>query len=96
MSQKNAVRLSEANYILIIQVTLLGNPCQLGPCVTSKEAEQMGFSHTLFERLYNMNIPYILLNRQYQMHPAIGSIVSDLTYGNWVENCTTKGNNVTQ
>uniref|UniRef100_A0A915IKE9 DNA2/NAM7 helicase-like C-terminal domain-containing protein n=1 Tax=Romanomermis culicivorax TaxID=13658 RepID=A0A915IKE9_ROMCU len=37
-----------------------------------------------------MHIPYMLLNKQYRMRPAIGSIVSDLTYGNRVENCTTK------
>uniref|UniRef100_A0A915IF04 DNA2/NAM7 helicase helicase domain-containing protein n=1 Tax=Romanomermis culicivorax TaxID=13658 RepID=A0A915IF04_ROMCU len=39
------------------RVTLLGDPCQLGLCVTSGEAEQMGFGHTLFKQLYNMHIP---------------------------------------
>uniref|UniRef100_A0A915LAC6 DNA2/NAM7 helicase-like C-terminal domain-containing protein n=1 Tax=Romanomermis culicivorax TaxID=13658 RepID=A0A915LAC6_ROMCU len=63
-------------------VTLLGDPCQLGSCVTSKEAERKGFSHTLFEQLFNMKMPYKLLNQQYQMHPTIGSIVSSLTYEN--------------
>uniref|UniRef100_A0A915J3Q6 DNA2/NAM7 helicase-like C-terminal domain-containing protein n=1 Tax=Romanomermis culicivorax TaxID=13658 RepID=A0A915J3Q6_ROMCU len=93
-SQNKAIHLSETIYISITQVTLLGNPCQLGPCMTSREAEQMGFGHTLFERLYYMHIPYMLLNQQYRMHPAIGSIVSDLMYGNRVQNCTKKGNNV--
>uniref|UniRef100_A0A915IVJ5 DNA2/NAM7 helicase-like C-terminal domain-containing protein n=1 Tax=Romanomermis culicivorax TaxID=13658 RepID=A0A915IVJ5_ROMCU len=37
-----------------------------------------------------MHIPYMLLNQQYQMHSVIGSIVSDLMYGNRVQKCTKK------
>uniref|UniRef100_A0A915KGB6 Uncharacterized protein n=1 Tax=Romanomermis culicivorax TaxID=13658 RepID=A0A915KGB6_ROMCU len=55
-------------------VTLLGDPCQLGLCVTSKEAEQKGFSHTLFERtIYSypifkndLQLPNFMDNWHYQ------------------------------
>uniref|UniRef100_A0A915IXU8 DNA2/NAM7 helicase-like C-terminal domain-containing protein n=1 Tax=Romanomermis culicivorax TaxID=13658 RepID=A0A915IXU8_ROMCU len=56
------------------KVTLLGNPCQLGPCLIFQEAEELGYGQTFFERLHNMNLPYALLNEQYRMHLEIESL----------------------
>uniref|UniRef100_A0A915JA96 Uncharacterized protein n=1 Tax=Romanomermis culicivorax TaxID=13658 RepID=A0A915JA96_ROMCU len=35
------------------------DPCLLGPCLTSQEAEELGYGQTLFEPLHNMNLPCI-------------------------------------
>uniref|UniRef100_A0A915JUB6 DNA2/NAM7 helicase-like C-terminal domain-containing protein n=1 Tax=Romanomermis culicivorax TaxID=13658 RepID=A0A915JUB6_ROMCU len=56
------------------KVTLLGDPCQLGPCITSQTAEELGYGQTLFKCLYNMKMPYAILNEQYCMHPDIRSL----------------------
>uniref|UniRef100_A0A915KWJ5 DNA2/NAM7 helicase-like C-terminal domain-containing protein n=1 Tax=Romanomermis culicivorax TaxID=13658 RepID=A0A915KWJ5_ROMCU len=74
----------------LVQVTLLGNPCQLDPCITSQEAEELGYGQTLFECLHNMHMPYGLLNEQYPMHPEIRSLVGKLTYCNSVQNSVKK------
>uniref|UniRef100_A0A915JW29 RNA helicase n=1 Tax=Romanomermis culicivorax TaxID=13658 RepID=A0A915JW29_ROMCU len=55
-------------------ITLLGDVCQLGPCITSKKVEELGYGQTLFECLHNMHLLYALHNEQYPMHPEIGSL----------------------
>uniref|UniRef100_A0A915JYE8 RNA helicase n=1 Tax=Romanomermis culicivorax TaxID=13658 RepID=A0A915JYE8_ROMCU len=60
-------------------VTLLGDPCQLGPCVISQEAEELGYGQILFECLHNMNLQCALLNEQYGMHPEIQSLIPPVT-----------------
>uniref|UniRef100_A0A915IXA0 RNA helicase n=1 Tax=Romanomermis culicivorax TaxID=13658 RepID=A0A915IXA0_ROMCU len=56
-------------------VTLSGDPCQLGPCITSQRAEELGYCQTLLECLYNMNKRYAMLNEQNCTHPDIRSLI---------------------
>jgi hypothetical protein len=54
-------------------VVMAGDPCQLPPTITSREAAQVhGLATTLFERLQRQaGIETLLLDTQYRMHPAI-------------------------
>uniref|UniRef100_A0A915JER4 Protein kinase domain-containing protein n=1 Tax=Romanomermis culicivorax TaxID=13658 RepID=A0A915JER4_ROMCU len=62
-------------------VTPVRDPCKFGPCLKSKEADNLGYGQTLFECLCNMNLPYTILDEQYHMHPDIGSLVSEGGFG---------------
>ncbi|KAF5352943.1 hypothetical protein D9758_007897 [Tetrapyrgos nigripes] len=58
-------------------VALIGDHKQLPPVITSPEAQSMGLGISLFERLTEEGeIPSIMLNIQYRMHPAISHFPS--------------------
>ncbi|KAK7441735.1 hypothetical protein VKT23_016398 [Stygiomarasmius scandens] len=58
-------------------VALIGDHKQLPPVITSPEAQAMGLGISLFERLTEEGeIPSIMLNIQYRMHPAISQFPS--------------------
>ncbi|THU97878.1 P-loop containing nucleoside triphosphate hydrolase protein [Dendrothele bispora CBS 962.96] len=58
-------------------VALIGDHKQLPPVITSPEAQAMGLGISLFERLTEEGeIPSIMLNIQYRMHPAISHFPS--------------------
>lgn len=61
---------------------LVGDPKQLPPTVISQAAERLGYSQSLFVRLYNQNPGSVhLLNVQYRMHPEISVFPSTTFYG---------------
>jgi len=63
-------------------LVLIGDHKQLPPIVTSDEAQAGGLSLSLFERLIvEGEVPTIMLNRQYRMHPSISRFPSKEFYG---------------
>lgn len=67
-------------------VVMAGDPAQLPPTVTSKEAaQQHGLTVTLFERLQRtLGMEPLLLDTQYRMNPAISAFPRYLV-GFWMD-----------
>lgn len=63
-------------------VVLAGDHQQLGPVVRSPEAQQAGLGAGLFERLMTLKaeVPHVMLNEQYRMHPDIMAFPSAKSY----------------
>jgi len=63
------------------RVLLVGDPKQLPAVVMSDTAAKLGHSISLQERLMvECKHPYLMLNRQYRMHPAISEFPSQTFY----------------
>lgn len=80
---------------------MAGDPAQLPPTVTSREAQQQhALTLTLFERLQTtLGLEPLLLDTQYRMHPAIShfpryALVSDQA-GCWVRQVNGAGSSPT-
>ena len=57
----SVILLCNAFIILVFQVVLVGDHCQLGPVVMCKKAARAGLSQSLFERLVVLGIRPIRL-----------------------------------
>lgn len=68
------------------QLVLVGDHCQLGPCVMCKKAARAGLARSLFERLVLLGIRPIRLEVQYRMHPALSEFPSNLFYEGSLQN----------
>ena len=68
------------------QVVLVGDHCQLGPILLSKEASKAGLSQSLFERLILLDHRPIRLTVQYRMHPALSEWPSNVFYEGTLQN----------
>lgn len=65
----------------------VGDPKQLPATVMSRYAEKWGLNKSLHERLmYDCKMPYIMLNVQYRMRPAISDFPSKSFYGGEIQN----------
>lgn len=64
-------------------VSLIGDHKQLPPVITSREAQNKGLGMSLFERLTEEGeVPSIMLDTQYRMHPAISRFPAEEFYNN--------------
>ncbi|WFD06464.1 hypothetical protein MVES1_001809 [Malassezia vespertilionis] len=65
------------------QCIMVGDPKQLPPTVISRQAETLGYTQSLFVRMYTQRPDNLyLLNIQYRMHPAISVFPSTAFYDN--------------
>jgi regulator of nonsense transcripts 1 len=55
---------------------MVGDPRQLPPTVTSREAQRLGLGFSLFERVQAMGATTCLLDTQYRMHPKLAEFPS--------------------
>jgi len=62
------------------RLIMSGDPFQLPPVVKSKEAEKLGLSITLMERLLPLEASVVMLNTQYRMHRDIMQFSADYFY----------------
>ena len=62
-------------------VVMAGDHAQLPPTVVSRVATENGLDIPLFARLQKSNLPALILNTQYRMHPVIASFPSKQFYG---------------
>ncbi|WWC94560.1 hypothetical protein V866_001407 [Kwoniella sp. B9012] len=70
-------------------VAIIGDHKQLPPVILSPEAHAGGLATSLFERLiHEGNIPSIMLDTQYRMHPTLSSFPSKTFYSNLLKNGT--------
>eukprot|EP01065_Artemidia_motanka_P026286 TRINITY_DN3121_c0_g1_i1.p1 TRINITY_DN3121_c0_g1~~TRINITY_DN3121_c0_g1_i1.p1 ORF type:complete len:1053 (+),score=275.66 TRINITY_DN3121_c0_g1_i1:93-3161(+) len=68
------------------KVVLIGDHCQLGPVVLSKEAATAGLSRSTFERLVLLGIAPSRLCVQYRMHPFLCKWPSGAFYDGALQN----------
>ena len=68
------------------QLVLVGDHMQLGPSVSSKQAEKAGYGRSLVERLVELGLSPRRLTVQYRMHPAIAEFPSNYFYDGMLEN----------
>jgi len=61
-------------------ITLVGDPQQLPVLTLSNSSGSKLLERSLFERLYSLNYPTILLRSQYRMHEKIAAFPSQLFY----------------
>ena len=66
---------------------MVGDPQQLPPTVLSKEAQELLYERSLFERLQNAGMEPILLDIQYRMHPEIRQFPSQYFYNGRLQDC---------
>ena len=71
------------------QVVLVGDHCQLGPVIMSRQAGVAGLSQSLFERLIRLGVKPIRLNIQYRMHPCLSEWPSNIFYEGSLQNGVT-------
>lgn len=57
-------------------LVMVGDPRQLPPTVTSREAQRLGLGFSLFERVQAMGATTCLLDTQYRMHPKLAEFPS--------------------
>jgi len=81
----SAVFVSERN-IVLTQLILVGDHCQLGPVVMCKKAARAGLSQSLFERLVVLGIRPFRLEVQYRMHPELSRFPSNFFYEGSLQN----------
>ncbi|KAL7714250.1 Upf1 domain-containing protein [Entamoeba marina] len=82
-----ALELQTLNALIRVNnVVLIGDSQQLNPTVRSKEARRAGYEMSLFERLFDRNIPRTLLNTQYRMNPEIANFCSVTFYSGQLRN----------
>ena len=81
----SAVFVSEIN-IVLTQLILVGDHCQLGPVVMCKKAARAGLSQSLFERLVVLGIRPFRLEVQYRMHPELSRFPSNFFYEGSLQN----------
>lgn len=68
------------------QVILVGDHCQLGPVILSKQAAKAGLARSLFERLVLLEVRPIRLQVQYRMHPSLSEFPSNMFYEGTLKN----------
>lgn len=62
-------------------LSIIGDHKQLAPIITSEEAHKKGLGVSLFERLIeHSNVPSIMLDIQYRMHPELSDIPNTIFY----------------
>ncbi|KAL0252219.1 hypothetical protein GEMRC1_001431 [Eukaryota sp. GEM-RC1] len=71
------------------KVILVGDHCQLGPVVMSKDACQAGLSQSMYERLVLLGYKPSRLQIQYRMHPILAEFPSDTFYEGTLQNGVT-------
>ncbi|KAI6193499.1 Regulator of nonsense transcripts 1 [Aphelenchoides besseyi] len=76
------------------QLILVGDHCQLGPVVMSKQASQAGFSKSLVERLVMLGNRPLRLTVQYRMHPILSVFPSNVFYEGSLQNGVTENDRV--
>ena len=76
------------------RVVLVGDHKQLSPTVLSKEAIEYEMNVSLFERLINIGIPFVQLNVQYRMHPAISQFPSKKFYDGMIRDGVNAGDRI--
>ncbi|WWC89106.1 uncharacterized protein L201_004024 [Kwoniella dendrophila CBS 6074] len=70
-------------------VAIIGDHKQLPPVIVSPEAHAGGLATSLFERLiHEGNIPSIMLDTQYRMHPSLASFPSKTFYSGLLKDGT--------
>ncbi|WVQ79928.1 hypothetical protein IAT38_002029 [Cryptococcus sp. DSM 104549] len=70
-------------------VAIIGDHKQLPPVIISKEAHAGGLSTSLFERLiHEGNVPSIMLDTQYRMHPLLSAFPSSTFYSSLLHDGT--------
>ncbi|ELP91723.1 hypothetical protein EIN_520800 [Entamoeba invadens IP1] len=62
------------------KIVMIGDIQQLPPTILSDEAKEGGLEKSMFERLLLNKVPYVLLNTQYLMHPAISKFSNEFFY----------------
>jgi hypothetical protein len=62
------------------QCVMVGDQQQLAATVFSEEARAAQYDRSLFQRLVEIGHPYIMLDTQYRMHPAISAYPSRAFY----------------
>eukprot|EP01062_Namystynia_karyoxenos_P083440 TRINITY_DN959_c0_g2_i1.p1 TRINITY_DN959_c0_g2~~TRINITY_DN959_c0_g2_i1.p1 ORF type:complete len:1040 (+),score=280.85 TRINITY_DN959_c0_g2_i1:121-3240(+) len=65
---------------------LIGDHCQLGPVVLSKEAAEAGLGRSTFERMVQLGVAPARLTVQYRMHPALSRWPSGAFYDGALQN----------
>jgi hypothetical protein len=73
------------------QCVMVGDQQQLAATVFSEEARAAQYDRSLFQRLVEIGHPYIMLDTQYRMHPAISAYPSRAFYEGHLKD----GDNVT-
>lgn len=71
-----ATQLLQAETAIVLRhrlrcLVLAGDDKQLPATVLSSRCAKLGYDESLFSRLLKLKYPYVLLNTQYRMHPAI-------------------------
>ncbi|WWC70009.1 uncharacterized protein I206_103953 [Kwoniella pini CBS 10737] len=70
-------------------VAIIGDHKQLPPVIVSPEAHSGGLATSLFERLiHEGNIPSIMLDTQYRMHPSLAAFPSQTFYSGLLKSGT--------
>jgi regulator of nonsense transcripts 1 len=62
------------------RVVMVGDHRQLGPVVSGRQLERFGYDYDLFERMIDSQVPHILLNCQFRMHPEISAFPNKQFY----------------
>lgn len=66
---------------------MVGDPQQLPPTILSKEAQELLYERSMFERLQTAGMEPILLDIQYRMHPEIRQFPSQYFYNGRLQDC---------
>jgi superfamily I DNA and/or RNA helicase len=74
------------------KIVLVGDQQQLGPIVSDRILEQNGYGWSLFERLIEAGTNYVMLDRQFRMHPEISAFPNKQFYENRIQNGITVDN----
>ena len=67
-------------------VVIVGDHCQLGPCIMNKAAANAGLCQSMYERILLLGLRPIRLDVQYRMHPALSSFPSNMFYEGSLQN----------
>ncbi len=67
-------------------VVMVGDHCQLGPCIMNKAVSDAGLCQSMYERLLMLGIKPIRLTVQYRMHPALSLFPSNMFYEGTLQN----------
>jgi regulator of nonsense transcripts 1 len=78
------------------KMILVGDEKQLGPIVSPRSLMAANYGRSLFERLIELRVPSVMLDRQYRMHPAISRFPSAKFYNNKIKNGITAADRPTQ
>ncbi|ELP87976.1 nonsense-mediated mRNA decay protein, putative [Entamoeba invadens IP1] len=71
------------------QIFLVGDHCQLGPVLNSKDARKYGLGLPMFSRLLQLGHEPYRLQFQYRMHPALSEFSSHTFYDGVLQNGVT-------
>jgi hypothetical protein len=71
------------------RVVLVGDQCQLGPVVRTRDLESHGYDWSLFERMIESKADYVMLDQQFRMHPEISAFPNKQFYDNKIQDGVT-------